>query len=485
MKLNQLLKNVDYKTNLDKNLEIEKLTCKSKDVTSKSMFACIKGVNFDGHDFAKQALNSGASAVLVEKSLNLPQEILVKNSHLAYAQICANYFNNPAEKLKLIGVTGTNGKTSTTKIIKTLLSKTNKKIGLIGTIQNEIDDEILKTEKTTPDHFEFQKLLHEMLKKKCEYVVIEVSSHAINQYRTGTAEFEIGIFLNLSQDHLDYHQTMENYFLTKKKLFNHCKKALICIDSKYGIELLNELKHKKHKLNLKSFSTKSSNADFYATNVKLTCKNVNYTFKSLNFEQQVEFSTPGLFAIQNSIAAIACCLMLKFNSNLIFDVIKTCPPIKGRSEAIEINQPFTVICDYAHTPDGLKNILTSIKSYCNGKIITLIGCGGDRDKKKRPIMGKIAANNSDFVIITSDNPRTENPAAIIEEIYLGLKDLKTPYIKIVDRKKAIEFALKNANKNDVILLAGKGHESYQIVGDKKLPFNEPEIVQNLTKKIFN
>lgn len=484
MKLSKLLANVPHKKKLDGDPEIESITCDSTKVKKNCLFACLKGVNFDGHSFAQNALNSGAAAVLVEKNLNLPNQIVVENSHLAYAQICGNYFDNPAKKLKLVGITGTNGKTTITKITKTLLQSQNKKVGLIGTIQNEIGTEIQPTEKTTPTHFDFQKLIYTMAQKKCEFVVMEVSSHALDQHRTGNTQFEVGVFSNLSQDHLDYHKTMEAYYNAKKRLFNNCKRSLICIDCPAGTRLATELE--KQNKQPTTFSINNKNADFFASNIQLESNKVVYSLNGPDLENKtVEFSTPGLFSVQNSMAAIVCCILLGVDKNLLFETIKTCKPIKGRSEIIKTNLPFTVICDYAHTPDGLQNILKSIQSYCKGKIIVVFGCGGDRDAAKRPIMGEIAAKNADFLVVTSDNPRTENPEKIVDEIETGILKIKSKsYVKIVNRKKAIEFALKKAKPGDIVLLAGKGHEPYQIVGTKKLPFNEPEIVQQLASEIF-
>ncbi len=483
MNLNQLLQNIQYAKLENFNPNILGLSCCSNQIQPGFLFACLKGSYVDGHQFAENALNLGASAILVEKNLNLPKQVLVKNSHLAYAQICANFFDNPADKLKLIGVTGTNGKTTTTKLIKNILQNKFNPIGLMGTIQNEIGVAHLSSITTTPTHFEFQKLLKQMLEQNCKFVVMEVSSHALEQYRTGTTTFEIGIFLNLTQDHLDYHINMENYFNAKKKLFNYCKQALICVDDENGEQLAVELKNRG--LNVTTFSTKNSNATYYADNIKLNATGVQYFLKGPDFNLPVFFATPGLFSVQNSMAAIACCVNLGIEINFAIKSITLCDPIKGRSEIIKINQPFTVICDYAHSPDGLFNILNSIKSYCVGKIITVFGCGGDRDKIKRPIMGETAAKNSDFVVITSDNPRTEDPEQIVNEIEVGLINLNTPYVKIVDRKKAIEFAMNHAKKNDVVLIAGKGHELFQTIGKNKIEFNEPKIVQQIAQNLKN
>ena len=472
MKLDLLLKNIKHIKKADFNPKVNFLTCSTDEVKKDCVFACLKGVNFDGHDFAKKALDFGACAVIVEKDLNLPNQILVENSHKAFAKMCANFCGNPSQKLKFIGVTGTNGKTSTTKIIKDILTKHGKKVGLIGTIQNEIGDEIITTKNTTPTHLEFQKLLKTMVSKQCEYVVMEVSSHALVQERIADTHFSIAIFTNLSQDHLDYHNTMEEYYEAKKRLFYRTENALINLDDEYGKRLFNEINCKGF-----SFSIKNSDATFIAKDIEMDCNGIKYLIEGKKIREKVFFSTPGLFSVYNSMTALICCYLLGFDIKKTAQILKSCPPIKGRSEKLATKTDFTVICDYAHSPDGLKNILSSINNYKKTRVITLFGCGGDRDKTKRPKMGQIAASYSDFLVVTSGNPRTEDPEKIIDEIIVGVQKTKTPYVKIVNREKAIYYALKIARKDDIILLAGKGHETYQIIGTKKRNFDEGEIVK--------
>ena len=478
MKLNCLLKNVEHKKNSTLNPDIKFLTCNSKEVKKNSLFVCLNGVNFNGHNFANAAIKAGAVAVLVEKNLNLKNQIIVKDTHKAFAKICANFYSNPAKKLKFIGVTGTNGKTSISKIIKEILTNANKKVGLIGTIQNEIGNIVQYAQNTTPNHLEFQKILKNMVDYGCEYVVLEVSSHALVQQRIAGTKFEIAIFTNLTQDHLDYHKTMENYFNAKKMLFKMCENAIVCADNKYGLELLKELKCKSY-----SFGIENKDANFLATNVKIDENGVEYFLKGEQIEEKISFKTPGVFSIYNTMAAFISCFLLKIETNIIKNTLKNLQPIKGRSEKIPTHTNFTIICDYAHSPDGLKNILTAINSYKKAKLITLFGCGGDRDKTKRPKMGEVAAKNSDFLIVTSDNPRTENPKKIIEDILVGVKKTTTPYVKIVNRKDAIFYAVKKAKKNDIILLAGKGHETYQVIGKSKINLDEREIVKKALEKL--
>ncbi len=486
MKLNSILENVQHIKKSNFNPNISFLTCRSQEIKKNGIFACLKGVNYDGHKFAKKALNAGAAAIVVEKDLNLPNQILVSNSHEAYAKMCANFYNNPAQHLKFIGVTGTNGKTSISKIIKDILAMNGKKVGLIGTIQNEIGSEIIQTEKTTPDHLDYQKLLKLMLTKKCEYVVMEVSSHALVQHRIADTNFEIAIFTNLSQDHLDYHLTMKNYFKAKQMLFQRSSKAIVNIDDSYGKELLNIINCESQ-----SIGIYNKNADFIAKDIEINSDGIKYYITKNNspnelpidLTEKIEFKTPGIFSVYNTMAAFVCCYLLGINPNQVAQSIHKCRPIKGRSEKIKTDTDFTVICDYAHSPAGLENILTSIKSYKKTRIITLFGCGGDRDKNKRPKMGEIAAKNSDFLIITSDNPRTEDPEKIIKDIIVGVKKTNTPYVRIVNRKKAIFYAIKNAKKDDILLLAGKGHETYQVVGTSKNHLDEREIVKDAVEEL--
>lgn len=482
MELNCLLENVEHAKNSALNPDITFLTCNSKEVTKNSLFVCLKGVKFNGHEFAKDAIKAGAVAVLVEKNLNLENQVIVKDTHKAFAKICANFYSNPAKKLKFIGVTGTNGKTSVSKIIKEILTNANKKVGLIGTIQHEIIDQVYSAKNTTPNHLEFQKILKTMVDNNCEYVVLEVSSHALVQKRIADTEFEIAIFTNLTQDHLDYHKTMQNYFNAKKNLFKVCKNAVVCADDEYGLKLLKDLECKNF-----SFAIKNKNSNFLATDIKINENGVEYFLKSNQIENQVaekiSFKTPAIFSIYNTMAAFASCFLLGVETKLIKKTIENMQPIKGRSEKIPTKTDFTIICDYAHSPDGLKNILTAINSYKKARVLTLFGCGGDRDKDKRPKMGEVAAKNSDFLIITSDNPRTEDPQKIIEDIIVGVKKTNTPYVKILNRIDAIFYAVKKAKKNDIILLAGKGHETYQVVGNTKIDLDEREIVKKALEKL--
>lgn len=479
MKLSDLLKGIEYKTSISDidKIEIEDITCNSNEVKKNSLFSCIKGANSDGHDYYSDALKKGAAVILCQNDLNIDNQIIVKDSRYAFSKMVENFEGNPAKNLKFIGITGTNGKTTITKLIKTVLDRSGYKSGLIGTIQNEINDKVVKTDKTTPDPKDYQKLLKEMVKEDCDYVVMEVSSHALEQRRLADTKFEIAAFTNLTQDHLDYHKTMEEYYKAKKKLFKITKNAIISIDDDYGKQLYSEINCNKY-----SISIKDSNADYKIDDIKTSIEGVSYRISGFDLDKKIKFKTPGLFSVYNSAIAFLTLKILGLDVDDIVNKIQETGSVKGRSEIIKTGRDFSIICDYAHSEDGLINILSSINSYKKARVITLFGCGGDRDKTKRPKMGKAAAQHSDFLIVTSDNPRTEDPDKIIDDIIPGIEETNTEYVRITNRKEAIEYAIKNAKKDDIILLAGKGHEDYQVIGKEKIDFDERVIVEEILKK---
>jgi UDP-N-acetylmuramoyl-L-alanyl-D-glutamate--2,6-diaminopimelate ligase len=457
--------------------EVTGLTDDNRKVKDGFMFVCIKGKHFDGHSVAAVAIENGAACVVCEYDLGLgDKQIIVSDTRVAYGELCAEWFGNPHKKMKFIGVTGTNGKTTTTNILKFCLTEQKKKVGLIGTIQNEIGSEIIHTENTTPFCYELFQLLAKMSEEKCEYVIMEVSSFGLEQKRIGPIRFDVAIFTNLTRDHLDEHQTMENYYQAKKLLFNICDIALINIDDEYGKRLFDEIECEK-----RTFSIKEQ-ADFYSYDITLQAESSDFWFNySKNDEirsKNISSKLIGMFNISNLTACISSCLLLGFE---VFDILEKYKGTRGRCEVIPTGRDFTVICDYAHTPDALENVLKSIKEYCKGKMICLFGCGGNRDKTKRPIMGHIASKYSDILLITSDNPRDENPETIIEDILVGVT---IPYEKITDRRQAIYHALKIADKQDIILLAGKGHEDYQVLANNEhIHFDERDVVADGLKLI--
>ena len=471
MKLKELLPEINSE------ITVKGITCDSREVKEGYAFICINGIDADGHNFAKKAIENGAIAVICERDLSLENQFIIKDTRKAYAIMSANWFGNPSKKLKLIGITGTNGKTSTTYIIKNILETLGHKTGLIGTIQNMIGDKIIESKNTTPSCYELNRLFAEMLKEGCEYAVMEVSSHALDQKRVFGLEFEIGIFTNLTQDHLDYHKTMENYFLAKKKLFSMCKTALINADDKYSDEMAKELTCK-----IITYSAKNDTSTYTAKSINYKPKGVDYELVGFGIIGRIKIGIPGRFTVYNSLASALCVMELGFSLQDVSEAISKVKGIKGRAEIVPTNTDYTVVIDYAHTPDGLLNILSTFKDCPKNRLVVVFGCGGDRDATKRPIMGEIAARNSDFVIVTSDNPRTEEPLSIIKDITLGMKNTVTPYKVVVNRAEAIKYALDNAKTGDIIILAGKGHETYQILDYGTIHLDEREIVADILKE---
>ena len=477
MKLSQILKNINVLNNYP-DVDVLDVTQDSRLVKDGSLFVCIKGAAFDGHSVADEMLNNGAVAVIVERDLGLDNQVIVENSRAVFSQICANFFGNPADKLKLIGLTGTNGKTTTTFLIKQILENVGKKVGLIGTVQNMICDEIYPAKYTTPDPYELQKLFSMMVEAECEYCVMEVSSQALAQGRVNGLRFKLGAFTNLTQDHLDYHKTWENYFNSKRILFENCEIAVTNADDEYGLEIVKGLDFEK----LVTYAVDTNNASFVAKNV---------TFKPNGVEYELVGDTigrcycpiPGRFSVYNSLCAATCALALGIGFNDVLGAISKSNGVKGRIEVVPCDRDFTIIIDYAHSPDGLENIISSLREIAKGRVVTVFGCGGDRDKTKRPKMGRIAAELSDFCVVTSDNPRSENPSEIIKDILVGMQGIDTPYEVVELRYDAIEYAIRNAQKDDIILLAGKGHETYQILPTGTIHFDEREVVSEILSKL--
>ena len=470
MKLYELMKNIAQVDIPD--TEVSGVTCDTRsEIKPGTVFVCIKGKTFDGHDAAKDMVVKGCSVVVCEKDLGLENQIIVEDTRGAYPRMCANWFGNPQDKLSLIGVTGTNGKTTITTMIKKVLTSLGCKVGLIGTCQNEIGDSIYPTSRTTPEPYDLYELFDKMVKAGCRYAVMEVSSQGLEQKRVAACTYQVGIFTNLTQDHLDVHGTMENYYLAKKELFYISKTAIINCDDEYGRRYISEVT-----CPVKTYSV-GGTADFVADDVLLSASGVKYVYSDGKRKRNVRFGMPGLFNVSNSLAVIACCETLGFDVDEVIKALAGQGGVRGRAEIVPTHRDFTVICDYAHTPDALANVLKAIKESSTGKVKCLFGCGGNRDATKRPLMAAAAADNSDFLIVTSDNPRNEDPEEIIKDILVGLEGKDTPYVKICDRREAIHWAIKNAEKDDIIVLAGKGHEDYQILaGGVKIHFDEREVV---------
>lgn len=477
MKLSQILKNVRVKNEYT-DREVTDVTSDSRQVKEGFLFVCIKGASFDGHSVAQQMLDIGAVAVVCEYDLGVENQIIVDDTRKAYSPICASFFGNPADSLKLIGLTGTNGKTTTTFLIKQILENVGKKVGLIGTVQNMVGDEVYPAHYTTPDPHELQSLFRKMVDAGCEYCIMEVSSQALAQGRVEGIHFHIGAFTNLTQDHLDYHKTWENYFESKKLLFKACDCAVTNLDDEYGLKIVDGCDCR-----VVTYGVDNMKADFVARNVGFSANGVRYDLVGEKMGR-VSCPIPGRFSVYNSLCATSVALTLGVDFTDVLEAISKSKGVKGRIEVVPTpNQNYTVIIDYAHSPDGLENIISSLKEIANGRVVTVFGCGGDRDRTKRPKMGKIAAELSDFCVVTSDNPRSENPSAIIEDILEGMKDTATPYEVVENRKEAIAWAMKNAQPNDIILLAGKGHETYQILPTGTIHFDEREAVAEVLEEL--
>lgn len=473
MKLSQLLKGIEVSGGYN-DAEITDVTQDSRNITNGCLFVCIKGNTFDGHSAAAQALQKGAAAVLVERDLGLDAQVITPNTRAVYSAVCANFFGRPAERLRLVGITGTNGKTTTAFLIKQILDSLGKKTGLIGTVQNMVGSEVYPAKFTTPDPYELQSLFALMVKAGCEFCVMEVSSQALAQGRVNGIEFEVGAFTNLTQDHLDYHKTFENYFAAKRLLFESCRTAVTNADDPHGLAITNGLACKTV-----SYAVNTNNADFVAKNVRFKTTGVDYDLVCDDIAR-VRCPIPGRFSVYNSLCAAAVCVTLGFELHSVIASLETSHGVKGRIEVVPTpGTDYTVIIDYAHSPDGLDNIISSLREIATGRIVTVFGCGGDRDKTKRPKMGKIAAELSDYCVVTSDNPRSEDPTAIINDILEGMKGVSTPFTVVENRKEAIRFAMENAKKNDIILLAGKGHETYQILPTGTIHFDEREAVRDI------
>lgn len=468
---------VEYKGNME--AEIGGIAYDSRKVRDGSVFVCIEGFKFDGHDYISAAIENGAKVLLVQKQADYPDGITVirvEDTRYALAYISDVFYNHPSSKFNLVGVTGTKGKTTTTFMIKSVLEVESRKVGLIGTIANYIGNEVIPTQRTTPESYDLQALFSDMVEKKVDSVVMEVSSHALELHRVSCCDYDIGIFTNLSQDHLDFHETFENYLNAKIKLFKMCKKGLVNIDNDYGKEVV-----KKAECELYTYGIESD-TDIKASDIKKFPNSVEFHVKTPWSSGNIRVNIPGTFTIYNALAAIGACSLMGIPFESIKKGLENVS-VPGRAEVVYTGPDYTVLIDYAHSPDSLENILTTLKSYCPGRLVSLFGCGGDRDRTKRPIMGEISGRIADFTIITSDNPRTEEPEAIIRDIEAGTKKTKAEYVTIIERREAIKYALVNAKPKDVIVLAGKGHETYQIFKDKTIHFDEREVVKEILEEL--
>jgi UDP-N-acetylmuramoyl-L-alanyl-D-glutamate--2,6-diaminopimelate ligase len=449
------------------------------------MFICVEGFSWDGHDFAQQAIERGAKVLLVQREVPVDSEgitiVKVKDSRKAMAAVGHVFYGFPSRKLKVIGVTGTNGKTTTTYLLKSILESAGHNVGLMGTIAIRIGDREIPSLRTTPESLDLHRLFGEMVVNGINYVVMEVSSHSLDLDRVGYVDFDYGVFTNLTRDHLDFHGNMKNYLDAKIKLFKGTDKAnVINADDPASDTIIERIKNLPTRFLTYGVNNK---ADFYARDIEINPSGVRYNLVWKDKSIPIEVNIPGMISVYNSLAAAAPLLAEGIQPGYIQRGLKKIEGVRGRSETLDTGKGFSVIIDYAHTPDGLENILSTIRGFAKGRLITMFGCGGNRDREKRPMMGEIAGNWSDFVVVTSDNPRKEEPHLIIDEIMPGVEKTGCSYICIVDRREAIEYALKMAQKDDIIVLAGKGHEIYQEFADNTIEFDERKIVSEILERI--
>ena len=468
-------------------IDIKGIESNSKNIKPGYMFFAIKGFNTDGHDYINNAIESGANVIMVQegcdlKSIKLKPDttlVMYKDTREALAKCSCNYYGNPSMKFKLIGVTGTKGKTTTTFMIKEILEKAGHKVGLIGTIATYLNGKMLfESNRTTPESIELQKIFAQMVDEGVEYVVMEVSSQSLKLHRVDGCNFDIVLFTNFSEDHIspNEHPDMKDYFESKLKLFEMCDNGIINVDDLHVAKIPKLFPNN----NIMTYGI-DNYCDVLAKDITITNSYVDFRVKISDRNERVKVDIPGRFSVYNALAAICVAKKLGIPSDKVIEALAEIK-VPGRSEMVPNKKEIPIMIDYAHSPESLQNILSAVKSYTRGKVISVFGCGGDRDKGKRPIMGEISGRIADFTFITSDNPRTEDPEAIVKDIEEGIKKTKGKYKVVVDRITAIKEAIDMATKLDIIVLAGKGHEPYQEINGKKYPFDERVIVNEIINK---
>lgn len=486
MNLKNILSGLEgLKVKGDLDIDISNISSDSREIKENGLFVAVKGFDVDGHDYIASAIENGATAVIASPEIDkkiLKQIIdkvtiiIAKDTRYALAICSCNFYGNPSRKFKLVGITGTKGKTTTSFMVKSILEKAGKKVGLVGTIATYIGDKKLEdSDRTTPESTKLQEIFAKMVKAKCEVVVMEVSSQSLKLDRVAGCDFDIGVFTNFSEDHISpkEHPDMKDYFDSKLKLFDMCKKCFVNADDLQTSKIPKLLPEK----DVSTYGI-DNYCNLLAKDITVTNSAVDFKVKIGTRNERIKTDIPGRFSVYNALAAIAITTALGCSAEPIKEALLDVK-VPGRSELVENSKGLTIMIDYAHSPESLENILSATKSYTKGRLISLFGCGGDRDSGKRPLMGEISGRIADFTIITSDNPRTEDPTEIVKEIEVGMKKTKGKYICIVDRIEAIKYAIKMANKNDIIVLAGKGHEPYQEINHKKYPFDERIIVNDI------
>lgn len=477
MRLTELLKSLGRVADLSaeqQQIEINQIDMDSRDVSSGSLFICIKGYTVDGHDFAEKAIEKGAAAIIAERPLNVSVPVIIVNdAKRTMARLASHFYDEPTKKLNLIGITGTNGKTSTTHILDQILRDADQKTGMIGTMYTKIGDQLYDTANTTPESLILQRTFKQMHGEGVQTAVMEVSSHALHHGRVRGCDFDIAVFTNLTPDHLDYHETMEKYLFAKSLLFSQLgntyegKKAIINIDDLSGPRLA-----QLTTADIITYGIRKA-ADVRASDVKLTPEGTTFVLEAFGEQTTVSLKLIGLFSVYNALAAASAAMASGISLADVKTSLEKVQGVAGRFEPVQLGQSFSVIVDYAHTPDSLQNVLDTVTELTSGEVTVVVGCGGDRDTSKRPVMADIAVKSADRAIFTSDNPRSENPVRILEDMTTEL--LADNYETIIDRKQAIFQAIAEAEENDVILIAGKGHETYQDIGGVKHHFDDKEV----------
>lgn len=465
-------------------VEVKEIKYDSREVEAGDMFIAIVGFKTDGHNYVASAIENGAKVIVIQEGSLDPNliksdltVIVTKDTRKFMAISACNFYNHPSRDFKLVGITGTKGKTTTTFMIKNILEKAGRKVGLIGTIANMIGSEEVPASRTTPESVDLQKLFRQMADSECDVVVMEVSSHALALDRVYGSSFDIGVFTNLSEDHLDFHKTFDNYLAAKAKLFSMCKEGFVNCDDMYARKLIDMIDCK----NITTYGI-DNNPFVSARDIIITNSYSDFKISMNKTLQRIKVGIPGRFTVYNALAAICVTAKLGCSIENMIEGLETVK-VPGRSEIVPNVRDFVVMVDYAHSPASLESILRAVKVYTRGKVICVFGCGGDRDTLKRPMMGEIAGKLADYTVITSDNPRSEKPEDIVKQIEEGIKNTKGKYKIIVNRKKAIEHAIRQARKNDIVVIAGKGHETYQEINGEKKHFDDREVAAAVLKRL--
>ena len=483
MLLRKLTENMPYLTETQGNMDTEILSVcsNSREKVDKGLFFCIPGARFDAHDYAPQAVANGCVALVVDHyvDVDVPQ-VKVSNVRAAMSRMAAAFYGHPAQEMRFVGVTGTKGKTTTTYMIKSILEQAGLKCGLVGTTGNMIGEKRIASNYTTPDPIDLQRDLRQMADEGVQAVIMEVSAHAIDMFRLDGMVFEVGAYTNLSQDHLDYFGTMQKYFECKKEFFTRgmVKNAVLNVDEETSADILRDIETPHLTFGI------AAAADLFARDIEITEDGVSFDVKLQGMHAlPINLRMTGMFNVYNAIAAASCAMVMGISADDIKAGLEKIENVPGRIEMLPTGTPYRVILDYAHAPDALDNILKTCRTFTKGRLIALFGCGGDRDKGKRPIMGRIGGELADLCILTSDNPRTEDPMAILKAIEEGIQETACPYVVIENRREAIRHALEIGKAGDVIALCGKGHENYQEINGVKHPFDEKVVVAELLSEM--